>query len=141
MPDLEKVIEGLKELRVYVDSELHQIVSPDNWSVYSRLRDLIDETDNKAIALLRAQQPPTDEGIKNAIYCLQNPHDCLEDEVAESRKMAMVALMAREPINAIVVNSDPSGAGSWWYACGKCNMPIDPVDKFCRHCGKAVKWK
>ena len=96
---------------------------------------------NDATALLKAQEPPTDEGIINAVYCLQNPHDCLEDEVAESRKMAMVALMAREPINAIVVNSDPSGAGSWWYACGKCNMPIDPVDKFCRHCGKAVKWK
>ena len=96
---------------------------------------------NDATALLKAQEPPTDEGIINAVYCLQNPHDCLEDEVAETRKMAMEALMAREPINAIVVNSDPSGAGSWWYACGKCNMPIDPVDKFCRHCGQAVKWE
>jgi hypothetical protein len=31
-------------------------------------------------------------------------------------------------------------AGTWWYECGHCNKQIDPYDKFCRHCGKAVKW-
>lgn len=56
MNDLNGVIEGLKELREYADSKIHQIVSPDNWSVYSRLRDLIDETDNKALALLKKQE-------------------------------------------------------------------------------------
>ena len=44
------------------------------------------------------------------------------------------------PIEAIVCNNDISGAGSWWYQCGKCMMPIDPKDRFCRHCGKAAKW-
>ena len=56
MTDIEKVIEGLKELREYADSEIHQIVSPDNWSVYSRLRDLIDETENNALTLLKTQE-------------------------------------------------------------------------------------
>ena len=28
---------------------------------------------------------------------------------------------------------------SWWYACGNCNKPIDIDDKYCRHCGRAVK--
>jgi hypothetical protein len=50
-------------------------------------------------------------------------------------------LKSQEPTTAIVVNNDISGAGSWWYVCGKCKMPIDPMDKFCRHCGKAVNWR
>lgn len=33
------------------------------------------------------------------------------------------------------------GHGSWWYQCGKCKMPIDYGDGFCRHCGQAVKWE
>ena len=27
-----------------------------------------------------------------------------------------------------------------FYVCGKCEEAIDPGDKYCRHCGKAVKW-
>lgn len=136
-PDREKVIEGLKELRSHFCAMAGIASSRQGRANHIESARTIDD----ALVLLQAQKLPTDEGIKNAIYCLQNPHDCLEDEVAEARKVAMEALMAREPINAIVVNSDPSGAGSWWYACGECNMPIDPVDKFCRHCGKAAKWK
>ena len=36
---------------------------------------------------------------------------------------------------------DHDGNGSWWYQCGKCKMPIDHGDKFCRRCGQEVKWK
>ena len=32
-------------------------------------------------------------------------------------------------------------AETWWYECGNCNKPIDPNDKFCRHCGQVVKWE
>ena len=31
--------------------------------------------------------------------------------------------------------------GSWYYVCGTCYKPIDPKDKYCRHCGQAVKWE
>ena len=31
--------------------------------------------------------------------------------------------------------------GSWYFICGACGKPIDPNDKFCRWCGKAVKWE
>ena len=27
-----------------------------------------------------------------------------------------------------------------WYKCGECGEPIDKGDKFCRECGRAVKW-
>ena len=26
------------------------------------------------------------------------------------------------------------------YLCGACRMPIERGDKFCKHCGKKVKW-
>lgn len=33
----------LNEIRRYLDNNLHPLVSPDNWSVYSDLTDLVDE--------------------------------------------------------------------------------------------------
>lgn len=33
----------LDEIRQYLDNNLHPLVSPDNWSVYSDLTDLVDE--------------------------------------------------------------------------------------------------
>ena len=32
------------------------------------------------------------------------------------------------------------GHDSWWYECGKCHTPIDPIDKYCRNCGRRLKW-
>ena len=53
------VVEGFEKLREYADREVHPVISPDNWCVYSRLRDLIDETEEDALALLKAQEPRT----------------------------------------------------------------------------------
>ena len=30
---------------------------------------------------------------------------------------------------------------AWNYVCGVCHGEIDYRDKFCRHCGRAVKWE
>lgn len=29
----------------------------------------------------------------------------------------------------------------WWYVCGDCGQPIDKIDRYCRGCGKQVKWE
>ena len=35
---------------------------------------------------------------------------------------------------------DTEGEGSnWWYVCPECHGAIDHRDRFCRHCGQAVK--
>jgi len=35
-----------------------------------------------------------------------------------------------------------SGGGTtWWNVCGNCRTAINPNDKFCHECGKAVKWE
>ena len=28
-----------------------------------------------------------------------------------------------------------------WYECGTCNWGIDPGDKYCRGCGRMIRWK
>ena len=54
---------------------------------------------------------------------------------------ALELLKAKEqkPISASIVDSD-GGLMHWW-ACGNCQEPINPEDKFCRECGQAVKWE
>ena len=35
-----------------------------------------------------------------------------------------------------------SGGGTtWWNVCGNCKTAINPNDKFCHECGRAVMWK
>ena len=35
-----------------------------------------------------------------------------------------------------------SGSGvTWWNVCGNCKTAINPNDKYCHECGRAVKWE
>ena len=29
---------------------------------------------------------------------------------------------------------------SWWWVCGECHTAIDTKDKYCRECGRKIKW-
>ena len=29
----------------------------------------------------------------------------------------------------------------WWYVCGDCGQEIEYHDRFCRWCGRSVKWE
>lgn len=48
-----------------------------------------------------------------------------------------------EPIRPYVAGDGKNfeNASTWWYACGNCNKSIDPGDKYCRHCGRKLKWE
>lgn len=35
---------------------------------------------------------------------------------------------------------DSDGGKTHWYLCGGCKSPINPGDRYCHECGKAVKW-
>lgn len=56
---------------------------------------------------------------------------------------AIAMLKEQEPVEPYIAGSGESfeTAETWWYECGNCNKPIDPNDKFCRHCGRKVKWE
>jgi len=56
MPDREKVITHLDDMRLLADIKIHPIVSPENWNVYSDLCDLIDVVREDAITLLKEQE-------------------------------------------------------------------------------------
>ena len=57
-------------------------------------------------------------------------------------KTAIALLQEQEAVEPYITGNGESfeTAETWWYECGNCNKPIDPNDKFCRHCGRAVKW-
>lgn len=54
---------------------------------------------------------------------------------------AIALLKEHEAVKPYIAGSGESFETTWWYECGNCNKPIDPNDKFCRHCGRAVKWE
>ena len=73
----------------------------------------------------------------NCSYNENTPH-C---DIAMMRD-AIALLKAQEPVEPdIEGNVEYDGHGSWWHVCGACRQPIDKGDKFCRWCGKAVKWE
>lgn len=61
----EKAIKKLEELRNYANNTIHPIVSPDNWEVYSKFCDIIDEIEIETITLLKAQKPETSNALKD----------------------------------------------------------------------------
>ena len=46
-------------------------------------------------------------------------------------------LKVQEPVKPKIGGSADN---CWWHTCGKCGEAIDYKDKYCRHCGQAVKW-
>ncbi|MBR3333146.1 MAG: hypothetical protein IKG23_02540 [Clostridia bacterium] len=61
-------------------------------------------------------------------------------ELQNAASDAVELLKEQEPIIPSVGGSNDPDGHSWWYQCGKCKMPIDYGDRFCRRCGRAVKW-
>lgn len=61
-----------------------------------------------------------------------------DSEVQNIAKSAMELLEEQEPVEPRIKTS---GSGiTWWNICGACNTAINPNDKFCHECGRAVKW-
>ena len=56
---------------------------------------------------------------------------------------AVAMLKEKEAVKPYVTGRGESfeTAETWWYACGNCHEALDPDDKYCRHCGQAVKWE
>ena len=51
---------------------------------------------------------------------------------------ALALLREREPMEPHVEHDCDDD--SWYYGCGACHEAIDYKDKYCRHCGRKVKW-
>ena len=94
---------------------------------------------NDATDLLKAQESPTDEAIEDAVFCLQHPHDCCEDEVMAARKMALDALMAQRHVKPVALNL---GLANERYICGECGGSFFGLKvNFCPWCSTKAKWE
>ena len=95
---------------------------------------------------------PDREKVINGLHCCGHidgancgkcPYDITNANCTALMSMDALELLtepeAIEPTVSSLEEHDEHG--SWWYQCGKCKMPIDCGDRFCRHCGQEVQWK
>lgn len=61
-------------------------------------------------------------------------------EHRETVKMTIALLKDQEPVEPMIKTSH-DGKGSWWYICGSCNTAVNLKDKYCRECGRELKWE
>ena len=55
---------------------------------------------------------------------------CLELAEAEDT-------LLMDPVPAEI---EGDGKSEWWYVCGECHSNLNPHDKYCRECGRKMKW-
>ena len=61
--------------------------------------------------------------------------------LAEAADLMRMLLRPYEPAQPKTFKTGvPDGHISWWFVCGFCEYPIDYQDRFCRCCGRPVKW-
>ena len=64
-----------------------------------------------------------------------------ENHFWELQNAANEAVELLKEQEAVRPEREHSGGGTtWWNVCGNCRTAINPNDKFCHECGRAVKW-
>lgn len=75
-------------------------------------------------------------------FCNGCPYEehCFSDGKITAERMMRDALdLLKE---AVKPEKEYSGSGiTWWNVCGNCKTAINPNDKYCHECGRAVKWE
>lgn len=72
MNDADSIVIHLEDLIDYVDTSVHQVLGPENWCVYSSLRDMIDSICadvEKLIEKSEHVEPVLDETTKRFYRC------------------------------------------------------------------------
>lgn len=64
---------------------------------------------------------------------------CMEELLTD----ALALLKEQEAVEPYITGRGETfeTAETWWYACGNCHEALDVNDKYCRHCGRSVKWE
>ena len=74
--------------------------------------------------------------LQNRINEARNNHTKVATIFISTLSDAMALLKEQEPTDPEI----EGGGSSWWYVCSECHGPIDTRDKYCRHCGKEIRW-
>lgn len=81
------------------------------------------------------------EGLNETISYFQAHSGNTPERCAQHLRDAVAFLKEQEAVEPTVSGAEEyDGHCSWWYQCGKCKTPIDHGDRFCRWCGRPVKW-
>lgn len=59
--------------------------------------------------------------------------DCAKD--------ALALMKAQEQLEPRKIMAKGKIGYKWRFYCSRCGNEIDRLDKFCKHCGQAVKWE
>lgn len=54
---------------------------------------------------------------------------------------ALDLLKEQEAVEPKLYTPEDKTIWSSWHICGACEHPVDPGDKFCRECGRPIKWE
>lgn len=95
----------------------------------------------KVIKALRNHVVQNDVGCQGCPYFEDRKvygHDWCTTVMAQDILELLKEQEAVEPKKENDGNPEPWTA--WWYVCGDCGQPIDRMDRYCRRCGKQVKW-
>jgi hypothetical protein len=67
-------------------------------------------------------------------------NECAVEHLNDPLLRDALALLKEQ--EAVKPEREHSGSGvTWWNVCGNCKTAINPNDKFCHECGRAVKWE
>lgn len=70
-----------------------------------------------------------------------NVYSSLCDYIDQIKEDVEILLKEQEAVEARKkTNGIPQPWASWWYVCGDCGQEIEYHDRFCRWCGRKVKW-
>ena len=100
---------------------------------YAKLRDSTDIVAKLQYLIRRRQFLSGSAGLDSETFSIR-----VLREAVETIESLLKAQEAVEP----TIGGDADGpCRNWWYQCGKCKEAIDYHDKYCRKCGRAVKWE
>ena len=78
---------------------------------------------------------------------LKNMKDHLRTQIRTANGMGSkwVYILTTEAEDTLMAEQVPAeyegdARSSWWWVCGECHTTINTGDKFCRECGRKIKW-
>ena len=142
----------IDKFRRFADNEVHPVVSPDNWHIYSRLIDFIDELD-ESLKEQEQKAVPVDTKMTDKNTVMSWLEGLTQDDWqkwysdSEVQETAKAALKVMKGLDAKRVLSDRQCEVSPHYYerkgfCPKCHQEVKLIlnRNYCGFCGQAVKW-
>lgn len=125
MTDREFIKTELQKLQKILEARADMHIGNDNWNKATNLLSF-ETACSGALKLLKEQEGTINE-LQNAYSYLQKQFFEVQDELLKEQEA--VPVIQREVMHMLV------------WCCGSCGAVITDGDKFCRMCGRRMKWE